>query len=96
MYIRLISFLSSNGIHNSHQHGFRQNHNASTACTDVLNFVTEELDEKRLVLYFLMYLKLSIAYLTQFSYLNCFAMVLEESYINGFLHIYPTDFNMLT
>ena len=50
MYIWLISFLSSNGIHNSHQHGFRQNHNASTACTDVLNFVTEELDEKRLVL----------------------------------------------
>ena len=39
MHTRLMSFLNSNNILHSSQHGFRSSHNVTSAILDVLNYV---------------------------------------------------------
>ena len=63
MHTRLMSFLNSNNISHSSQHGFRSSHNVTTAILDELNYVVN-MKANHLLLYYysLIYLKLLIRY----------------------------------
>ena len=48
MHSRLMSYLNTNNILNPSQHGFRAQHNTTTAIIDLLNYVTK-MNSKRLI-----------------------------------------------